>query len=313
MRASTRPLALIAMAPGFALAGLATEAGVEWTAATPVRESPCGRWATPEETAAALVGARSPEAGVHSTGDGVIETDADRLRQNRDDSSRQIVNEPYRSEFTFVRLQFDVGLRGGFRGGGRGEPPWAHDYPRAERNFARILSETTLLRPFMQGGNILELDDPDLLDYPIAYMSEPGFLNMSPKEAEALREYLLKGGFMIADDFRGGDWFNFEEQMERALPELQPVQLNLDDRIFDSFFRIESLDFAAPTFEQFQPEYWGYYEDNDRENGRLLVVANYNNDIGDYWEWSDAGFLPIALSNEAYKLGVNYVIYALTH
>lgn len=292
-------LALMALTPALALAGLATEAGVEWTAAA-APDTPCGRWASEAETATV----RASEHGASPVAMRTVGSAAERP---------QVVNEPYRSEFTFVRLQFDVGLRRGFRGGGRGEPPWAHDYPRAERNFARILSETTLLRPFMQGGNILTLDDPDLLDYPIAYMSEPGFLNMGPAEVQGLREYLLKGGFMIADDFRGGDWFNFEDQMELALPELQPVQLSLEDRVFDSFFRIETLEFAPPTFEQFQPEYWGYYEDNDRENGRLLVVANYNNDIGDYWEWSDAGFLPIALSNEAYKLGVNYVIYALTH
>lgn len=307
MKARPAALALMALVPGLALAAVATEAGVEWTHVEPVRETPCGRWADGDERAAVLAseGVAPSAEPVESVGAAAVGLRGALLPQ--------IANEPYRSEFTFVRLQFDVGLRRGFRGGGRGEPPWAHDYPRAERNFARILSETTLLRPYMQGGNILTLDDPDLLDYPIAYMSEPGFLNMNETEALGLREYLLKGGFLIADDFRGGDWFNFEEQMALALPELQPVQLTLEDRVFDSFFRIESLEFAAPTFEQFQPEYWGYYENNDRENGRLMVIANYNNDIGDYWEWSDAGFLPIALSNEAYKLGVNYVIYALTH
>ncbi len=262
-----------------------------------------GRWATTDE----LVRVRASES-----------TDMSAVEAPDDATSAplavQIVNEPYRSEFTFVRIRFDVGLRGGFgrRGGGR-EPPWAHDYPRAERNFARLLDETTLLRPYLDGGNIITLDDPDLLDYPIAYISEPGYWTMTDQESEGLREYLLRGGFLIADDFRGGDWFTFEEQLRRALPELQLVPLSLDDRVFDSFFRIESLDFAAPTFDQFSPEYWGLFENNDRERGRLMVVANYNNDIGDYWEWSDAGFLPIPLSNEAYKLGINYVIYALTH
>ena len=297
MTGSAGRVAVGALLPGLALAGLAVDAGRVWRTPTFAEaESPCGRWATAEERLAA----RAADGEAAATGSSVT-------------PAPQIVNEPYRSEFTFVRLRFETGLRGGFRGGGRGEPPWAHDYPRAERNFARILSETTLLRPYMQGGNILELDDPELLDYPIAYMSEPGFLNMSPDEVDGLREYLLRGGFLIADDFRGGDWYQFQDQMAQTLPEYQLVRLDLEDRVFDSFFRIESLDFQAPTFNQFMPEYWGIYEDNDRENGRLMVIANYNNDIGDYWEWSDAGFLPIALSNEAYKLGVNYVIYALTH
>jgi hypothetical protein len=224
----------------------------------------------------------------------------------------QITNVPYNSDFTFVRLRYAERLRsfGGFRG--RGQPGWAHDYPRAERNFNRILREVTLVTPHPEGTNILTTDDPALYDFPIAYLSEPGDWSMTPEEIEGLRNYLLKGGFLIVDDFRGRDWINFEARMNEVLPAHRLVPLDASAKIFDSFFRIDSLEgFRNPNFRD-RPEFWGIFENGDPD-ARLMVVANYNNDIGDYWEWSDAGFLPIDLSNEAYKLGVNYVVYALTH
>lgn len=174
-----------------------------------------------------------------------------------------------------------------------------------------ILRETTLIRPYMDGGNIFTTDDPEFTRYPVAYLSEPGFWHPSDEEVLGLRNYLLKGGFLIADDFRGGDWFNFEAQMKRVIPDARFDQLDETHEIFDSFFRIESLA-TLTSYGREAPTYWGLHAENDPEN-RLLVIANYNNDIGEYWEYSDVGFYPIDLSNEAYKLGVNYIIYAMTH
>ena len=221
-------------------------------------------------------------------------------------------NTPYDGRFTFARIRFGVGLRAGSFGRGRGLPPWAHDYPRAERNFMNILRETTLLQPYMDGGNIFTTDDPELTLYPAAYISEPGYWNPSDAEVEGLRNYLLKGGFLIADDFRDPEWRNFDAQMKRVIPGAEFVELDESHPIFDSFFRIESLkSLASPTF-RVQPVYLGLHEEND-PNQRLVVIANYNNDIGEYWEYSDVGWYPIDLSNEAYKLGVNYIIYAMSH
>ena len=226
----------------------------------------------------------------------------------------QTGNAPYDGRFTFARIRFGSGLSSrSFRGRGRGgQPPWAHDFPRAERNFMSIIRETTLIRPFMDGGNVFDTDDPELTRYPLAYMSEPGFWYPSDEEVVGLRNYLLKGGFLIADDFNGPDWFNFEAQMKRVIPGAQFVQLDESHRIFDSFFRIESLETLIPPYSRGRPMYFGLHEDNDPAK-RLVVIANYNNDIGEYWEFSDIGWYPIDLSNEAYKLGVNYLIYAMTH
>ena len=213
----------------------------------------------------------------------------------------------YDGRFTFVRLRFDAG------GPGMGySPPWAHDYPRAERNLMRILDFATLLAPRMDATNILAMDDPELSRYPLAYLCEPGFWTQTEAQAAALRAWLLKGGFLIVDDFRGGDIYNFEREIRRVIPGAQLVELTAAHPIFNSFFEIEKLDLAPPTFRRFTPAYYGIFEDND-PRGRLLAIVNYNNDIGDYWEYSDTGWLPVDVSNEAYKLGVNYVMYAMTH
>lgn len=224
-------------------------------------------------------------------------------------------NAPYDGKVHFVRIRFEPRSRGGFgfgRGRGGREPMWAHDYPRAERNFMKIMDETTDVRALVDGSNILALDDPRLFQYPIAYIVEVGAWEPTDEEAAALGTYLQKGGFLIVDDFRG-DWElqNLSFQLGRALPGAQLQLLDNNHEIFDSFFRID-LAAVIPPYTREMPYWYGVFEDNDPEK-RLLAIVNYNNDIAEYWEFSDLGYYPIDLSNEAYKLGVNYLIYALTH
>ena len=191
--------------------------------------------------------------------------------------------------------------------------PWAHDYPRAERNLTRILDEVTHLNPFQgpNGGNVLALGDSELHKFPLAYMSEPGYWTQTDEEAESLRSYLKKGGFLIFDDFRGEHWYNFEAQLRRVLPDARLVELDISHPVFHSFFEIKTLEMDDWMYG-LPPRFYGVFEDNDPD-ARLMIVANYNNDIGEYWEYSDSGWLPIDLTNEAYKFGVNYIMYAMTH
>jgi hypothetical protein len=224
-------------------------------------------------------------------------------------------NTPYDGRFTFVRLRYDSGFGGGFRGGFGGGPLWAHDYPDGEVHFSKILEELTLLNIRTDGSNILTLDDPELFKYPIAYMAEPGAWGVTETEAAAFRSYLLKGGFAIFDDFRGGDWDNLQYQMRAVLPEASWIQLDGASRVFHSFFEIDHPEalMPHPTYGPgFVPSYWGLFEQNDPRK-RLMVVANVNQDLSEYWEFSDTGLAPVELTNEAYKFGVNYVIYGLTH
>lgn len=219
-------------------------------------------------------------------------------------------NVKYDGRFTFARIKY--------RGTGMGVG-WRHDYPRAESHFMRIIRQITTIHPFVEagpvvGGNIIALDDPELFKYPVAYLSEPGGWLPNAKEVEGLRNYLLKGGFLIVDDFDGGsmnsDMIQFQQQMRRVLPAGRIMEARQSHPIFDSFFKVDFNKLVAYRTGD-TPAYFAYFQDNNPKK-RLMVIINFNQDIGDYWEWSDRGF-NIVPSNEAYKLGVNYLIYALTH
>ena len=217
-------------------------------------------------------------------------------------------DEGYDGRLRFVRLRWEGG---GFGYGRRGmSNAWNHDYPRAEINLARIVRELTLI-DINPEGRILRLDDPEVFNHPILYMWEPGFWVMTDEQGARFREYLLKGGFTIFDDFEYDQWDNLEVQMRRVLPEARWVKLDASHRIFDVFFRMKQIDFPHPMYG-IKPTYYGIFEDNDPAK-RLMVIANHNHDVAEYWEFSDRGLWPIDLSNEAYKLGVNYMVYGLTH
>lgn len=218
-------------------------------------------------------------------------------------------NVPYDGRLVFVRLRYSTGMSGYGRRGR--DPGWYHDYPTADIHMMKILKEITIVRPRTDGSNIFDLADADLASFPIAYMSEPGFWYPDDNEVSGLRNYLLKGGFIIFDDFRGGDWDNLEAQMHRVLPDAHWVQLDASHPIFHSFFEINDLQYL-PSYGAIPPTYYGIFERNDPSK-RLMAIADRDGDIGEYWEFSDTGYAPVDLSNEAYKFGVNYFIYGLTH
>jgi hypothetical protein len=227
-------------------------------------------------------------------------------------------NPPYDGRFTFARLTYVSGP-GGYCY--RGLPAWAHGYPVAEQNLMRIMNEVSGLEAHADDITVLALDDPDLFTYPVAYIIEAGWWEMTDREAGALRAYLQKGGFVIVDDFKvrgwgrglgGGGWENFDANMQRVLPGARFVDMSTSHPIFHSFFEINSLENFPQAYNAGRPIFRGLFEDNDPAK-RLLMIVNYNTDISQYWEWSGQGLRPIDDTNEAYKLGVNYVIYGLTH
>lgn len=211
-------------------------------------------------------------------------------------------NVPYDGRFTFARIRYTVYGRGG----------WEYDYPTMERNLMTMMAEITSLQPHVIGSNIHTLDDPELLRYPVAYLSEPGYWIPNEREIEGLRTYLAKGGFLIVDDFMLGEWRNFEAQILKVLPHARIDRLDASHPVFDSFYRVESLDMSYPHNAGLKAEFLGIHEDND-PGKRLIVVINYNNDIGDYMEHSGQGWWPVNISNDAYKLAINYIIYGLSH
>jgi hypothetical protein len=218
-------------------------------------------------------------------------------------------------KFKFVRVRFGPWLPG-MRLGDRGEV-WSHDYPEAGLHFSKILTELSKLQvSFDEDEYIFSFEDPDLFKYPFAYLCEVSFMELSDEEIKGLREYLLRGGFILVDDFRSYDsrytgvnpLQNLFNQIKRALPEYEPKPLTVEHPVFNCFFSIKSLDVRSP-YGGVRPEFWGVED----KNGRLMMVINYNNDVSDYWQWSNDAFAPIEDTNTAYKFGVNYVFYALTH
>ena len=216
-------------------------------------------------------------------------------------------NPAYDGRLTFARLRYP-----GYGGMTNEGPGWMHDYPDAERHLMKILSEISDLRPRLDSSSVIDFGDPEIMNYPIVYFSEPGYWQPTDEDVKNVHDYLLKGGFMIIDDFRQFHWPNLVEQMKRVLPEANWIEVKEGSAVWDSFFRIDGQDLQMPGIYGPPIQYLGIFEDNDPTK-RLMVIANWNNDIGDAWQWSGTGFVPIDLSNEAYKLGVNYVMYALTH
>jgi hypothetical protein len=143
-------------------------------------------------------------------------------------------------------------------------------------------------------------------------MSEPGYWTTTDEEARNLRAYMLKGGLIIFDDFEGdGHWRNLVAQMRRAVPDHYFIPIDITHPIFHSFFDIKVLDVPHPLVDV-SPGYFAMFDNND-PGGRMIALANWNNDLGDYWEWSAEGLYGSDPTNDAYRLGVNYIVYAMTH
>ena len=222
-------------------------------------------------------------------------------------------NPPYSGRVTFARIQY----AGAYECGGEG-PGWAHDYPRTEAHFMRIVSSLTKMRAFVEqgpiiGSAIVRLDRPEIFRYPVAYLSEPGGWSMSDAEVNGLRQYIQKGGFIIFDDIEGEpnpDYRNLIAQWRRAFPRAVPVKLTNAHPIFNCFFGVD-LSKIPSKMGRAIPEYVGFFEDNDPARRLVAIIDNYA-DVGELIEYSDEGFNMVP-ANEAYKLWVNYFVYALTH
>ena len=210
-------------------------------------------------------------------------------------------NVPYDGRFTFVRLRYQIVWRSG----------WEFDYPAMERNFMKLTDELTTLRPHTEESNIHTLDDPELLMFPIASLSEPGGWIMSDKEVAGLKTYLAKGGFLWVDDFMRDEWVQFERQIRLVLPGARFVRLDASHPVYNTFFHIDSLALRHPQATELRGEFYGIYEDNDPTK-RLMVVIDYNTDVGDFMEWSGQGWFPVNVTNDAYKIAIDYLIYGLT-
>ena len=210
-------------------------------------------------------------------------------------------------------------------GGGRFFPPqgwgWATDYPGADCKFMGAVHRLSGVRVH-PNPNVIAIMDPALFQFPYVYAVEVGGMYLSDEEAARLREYLLRGGFLHVDDFWGG-WqkANFEAQIQKVFPDrpLEPVPLT--HAVFHTFYDLDTVMqipnvsngcYGRRTWEQpddTEPRIYGITDDK----GRLMVMVTYNSDLGDAWEYMDLPCYPEKYSGYAYRVGINFMIYAMTH
>ncbi|MDT8399063.1 MAG: DUF4159 domain-containing protein [Pseudomonadales bacterium] len=232
-------------------------------------------------------------------------------------------------EFYFARLIYGAGssrLGAGFRGRGRFGSSWTTDMPEAEHFFMSGVNRLTRLhgspasRYSAEGAVTINLRDGTVFDYPWLYAVEVGYWTLDTEEADILREYLLRGGFLMVDDFHGTqEWQGFVSTMQKVFPDRPIIDIPDDDEVFHVLYdldeKIQIPGLAAlyngQTWERdgYDPAWRGIYDDA----GRLIVAINHNMDLGDAWEHADTPGYPEPMTALAYRFAVNYVVYSMTH
>lgn len=232
---------------------------------------------------------------------------------NRMQNARQ-----HPGEYAFARIMYDSphSPYNAWFGGA-----WRVDYPEADYNFMEgihlwagtnlnLASKPVQIKP----------TDPKLFDYPFVYIVEPGHLELSDEDAAAIREYLLRGGFLMLDDFHGEfEWEHAHEQIKKIFPEYEPKDLPLSHPIFHSYFDLDQViqvPGVAALIRGVTYEHGGitpHYRGVEDKNGRLMIFMTFNCDLGDAWEWVNDPRYPAQYGVVAYKIGMNVITYAMSH
>ena len=230
-----------------------------------------------------------------------------------------------KTEWTFARLMYPpaygMGRRrfGGWGDWTQGHSSWTTDYPRSDRHFSQALRRLSRVHT-RSAEQPVNLDEGDQYDWPWLYAVEVGHWNLTDDQAKGLREFLLRGGFFMCDDFHGTrEWEVFLASMKRVFPDREIVDLENTARIFHSIYDLDDR-FQVPgaqflrsgrtyEFDGYEAKWRGIYDDK----GRVMVAICHNMDLGDSWEWADAPEYPERYSGMGIRIGVNYVVYAMTH
>jgi hypothetical protein len=228
-----------------------------------------------------------------------------------------------RTEWTFARLMFPPGENDGYRGRFDGDwrlglSLWTQDYPRADRHMSLAVRRLTRIDAREAEQAVNPEDGDDLYNWPWIYAVQVGEWGITPSQAKKLRDYLLRGGFFMADDFHGTEeWNVFKKSMDMVFPDRPIVDIPDNDPIFHTVYNLEDR-FQIPGAAHLQTGHKadGYvarwraiYDDK----GRIMVAISFNSDVGDSWEWSDDPRYPEKFSDLGLRIGVNYVVYAMTH
>jgi hypothetical protein len=223
-----------------------------------------------------------------------------------------------KAEFAWSRLSYNTNLGGGGYGYGRGAS-WSRDYPKADRQFLIALNRLTRIqgRPIEQ---VVNLDSDDIFNYPFVYAVQVQNWSFTDAEAKRLREYLLKGGFLMVDDFHGSnDWENFMSGMRQVFPNRPVEDLTDKDEIFhvlydmDDRFQVPGEQYIRTGRTYEKDGYVAKWRGIRDDKGRIVVAICHNMHLGDAWEWADDPQYPEQFASMAFRVGLNYVMYDMTH
>jgi hypothetical protein len=231
-----------------------------------------------------------------------------------------------KSEFVFARLMFppdpytQFGRVGGRRDWREGYTSWTNDYPRSDRHMALLVRRLTRIH-MRSAEQPVSLDDgDDVFHWPMLYSAMAGSMSLTDSQAAKLREYLLRGGFLVCDDIWGtDDWRNFESNLERVLPGRPIVELQNSDEVFHTLYDLDDrgpipgawyIRSGVPYLADGTVPHWrGIFGDKNR----LMVAVWFNLDTGDSWEWADDPRYPEKYSALGIRMAVNHILYAMTH
>jgi Domain of unknown function (DUF4159) len=198
--------------------------------------------------------------------------------------------------------------------------PWAIDAPAAEQNLTRRIRSVTAIA--VDDPIVLTLEDQHLWEHPWIYFVEPGTLHLTESEVPILRDFLQRGGSAMFDDFHGPyEWANLEQELKRVFPDHRIVEVGPDHPVFHTFYHLEAYPqvpglgsfLAGRTWEK--GGYVAHLRAIEDDRGRAIVLINWNTDIGDGLEWSNAVAYPgyVKFTATAYRMMINEIVYALTH
>jgi hypothetical protein len=194
-----------------------------------------------------------------------------------------------------------------------GHTGWSHNYPRSERNLNAFVAQSTRIDIETQSYKLVDLGSEEIFLYPYAYVSEPGEMELTEQEVANLREFVDRGGFVLIDDFDdqyGYDHMaNLREEMLRAFPNRHFERLTGEHPIFDLIFQVRDLKTLEPYGSGGELVYWAL----TNAAGEVAVVACFNNDLANFWDWYGNPRYPLAPATEAFRMGVNFLVHSLTH
>jgi hypothetical protein len=219
--------------------------------------------------------------------------------------SRSISNQPEPPQTEFIAARWHFGTNGDI-----GHMGWSHNYPESDLHLNDFLKRSTRIDLEDTSFLIVELGSEKVFDHPFAYVSEPGEMELTDQEVINLREFILKGGFVLMDDFDGPwQWAQMASQVRRAFPENNFVPLSIDEPIFQIVNPMDDFQDMANYVPGGTITYYGLYN----PDGNLGILAGHNNDLANFWDWYSDGTMPLLPSTDAFRLGANAVIYAMTH